>query len=168
MNCAPTKDFSMTENKPTPLFVIDAAPIIKWPVEVILPVDGGETATYKFTGIFKRLSDADLDKLLGIEELKLKPLPEIEPGSSELVVGELVSGEPLQRDKRMSEVLAENAGLFPQILVGWAGVQNAAGEEVAFSIELLQAQVTGQNGRFLSTGLWRAIAEIRHGARLGN
>lgn len=149
----------MTETKknPEPLFVIDPAPVIKWPVIVNLPADGGESAAFRFTGIFKRLSEAELDTLLGVEgAAKIKPAE-----SDELIAGELVS-------KRMQDVLRENANLFPQILLGWEDVKLADGTDAAFSGELLRAQVTGPNGRFLSAGLWRAVAEIRHGARLGN
>jgi hypothetical protein len=155
----------MNEKKPTPLFVIDAPDVIEWPVTVHLPVDGGETAEFCFTGIFKRLSDAELDTLLGVEgPAKLKPMPH--DGGGELVVGEIV--EALPPAKRMAEVLRENADLFPQILVGWKQVKTTSGEDVPFSDHCLQAQVTGPNGRFVSAGLWRAIAEIRNGARLGN
>lgn len=145
------------EKQPIPMFVVDPAPTIKWPVTVHLPVDGGDTASFEFTGVFKRLSDAELDEILGVKEA-----PKIEPGDgSELVTGVVSS-------PRMQEVLRENAGLFPQLLVGWEGVKTSAGADVPFSIETLQAQVTGPNGKFLSAGLWRAVAEIRHGARLGN
>jgi hypothetical protein len=140
-----------------PLFVVDSAPTIKWPVTVHLPVDGGVTAAFQFTGIFKRLSDEELDKLLGVKES-----PKIEPGDG----GELVTG--MVSSPRMREVLRENAELFPQILIGWEQVRNAAGDDVSFSVEALQAQVVGPNGRFLSFGLWKAVSEIRIGARLGN
>lgn len=146
-----------TKNKPAPLFVIDPAPVIKWPVIVSIPADGGESAAFQFTGIFKRLSEAGLDKLLGIEEAaKIKPAE-----SDELITGELSS-------KRMQDVLRENADLLPQILVGWEDVKNSAGEAVAFDSDLLKTHLVGPNGRFLSAGLWRAITEIRYGARLGN
>lgn len=146
----------MTDKKTAPAFCIDPAPIIEWPVTVSIPVDGGETAEYQFTGIFKRLSDAELDEVLGIGKA-----PEIEPDDGETATAGLVT-------KRMQEVLRENAELFPKLLVGWSGVKNSAGADAPFEITSLKAQVTGPNGKFLSTGLWRAIAEIRSGARLGN
>lgn len=159
----------MTDKKTTPAFCIDPAPTIEWPVTVSIPVDGGETAEYQFTGIFKRLSDAELDEVLGVGEAeKTKALPEIKPGDGG---GELVAGEPFvpaPPTPRMQEVLRENAELFPKLLVGWSGVKNSAGADAAFDIASLKAQVTGPNGKFLSSGLWRAIAEIRNGARLGN
>lgn len=168
----------MTDKKTAPAFCIDPAPTIEWPVTVSIPVDGGKTAEYQFTGRFKRLSDAELDDVLGVGEAeKTKALPEIKPDSEKLLAGhpdgggELVAGEPFVPAPpalRMQEVLRENAELFPQLLVGWSGVKNSAGADAPFDIASLKAQVTGSNGKFLSSGLWRAIAEIRSGARLGN
>lgn len=147
----------MTKEQALPVFVIDSSGTIKWPVVVGLPVDGGKIAEFQFTGIFKRMSDEELDKVLGVAES-----PAIKPGDAdELAHGMLVR-------KAMQEVLRENAELFPQLLVGWDGIKNAAGEDVTFSVATLKAQAIGVNGVFLSRGLWRAISEIRHGARLGN
>lgn len=146
----------MTDKKTAPAFCIDPAPTIEWPVTVSIPVDGGETAEYQFTGIFKRLSDAELDEVLGIDAA-----PAIEPDDGETATAGLST-------KRMQEVLRENAELFPKLLVGWSGVKNSAGADAGFDVASLKAQVTGPNGKFLSSGLWRAIAEIRNGARLGN
>jgi len=139
----------MTDKKPVPAFTIDPAPTIEWPVTVDLPVDGGESGAFQFTGIFKRLPEAELDKLLGVDVGAIHESPEA-------------------KEKRIQDVLRENAELFPSLLAGWKGVKTASGEEAAFSVESLQAQVVGLNGRFLSIGLWRAVSEIRRGARLGN
>ncbi len=143
------KDIFMNEKKPAQAFVIDPAPTIKWPVAVSLPADGGEVVEYQFTGVFKRLSEVELDAVLGAKVGAIHESPEAEP-------------------KRMQEILRENAELFPQLLVGWEGIKSAAGADVEFRIERLQAQILGVNGAFLSAGLWRAVAEIRNGARLGN
>ena len=168
----------MTDKKTAPAFVIDPALTIKWPVTVKLPVDGGERVEFEFTGIFKRLSDAELDKVLGIEEpKKLKALPEIKPDSEKLLAGypdgagELIHGELAETPppaKTMQEVLRDNAEKLPQLLIGWERVKQANGEDAAFSIKTLQAQILGVNGKFISAGLWNAVYEIRNGARLGN
>lgn len=142
----------MTDKKA--VFVIDPAPTIKWPVIVSLPADGGEVVEYQFTGIFKRLSEAELDEILGVGKAT-------KPYDGAIATAGLVN-------KRMPEVLRENAELFPKLITGWEGVKSAAGDEVEFSIGRLQGQITGANGAFLSAALWRAIAEIRNGARLGN
>ena len=68
----------------------------------------------------------------------------------------------------LTTILADNADLFLQLLVGWEDVRNAAGGPVEFSAQVLLDQITGVNGGYLSIGLWVAIHEIRNGARLGN
>lgn len=158
----------MTDKKTAPDFVIDPAPTIKWPVTVKLPVDGGERVEFEFTGIFKRLSDAELDKVLGVKEpKKLKALPKIKPDDGgELIHGEIV--ETLPAAKTIQEVLRDNAEKLPQLLIGWERVKKANGEDAAFSIKTLQAQILGVDGKFISAGLWNAVYEIRNGARLGN
>lgn len=147
----------MSENNSTgnkkPLFVIDPAPTIRWPVEVTLPVDGGETVTYQFTGIFNRLSNEALDALLGVDaDTNLESLVK----------------EQKENPKRAQEVLRENAEIFPKLLVGWEDVKTSDGKSFPFSVSALQQHVTGPNGTFLSIGIWRAVNEIRSGARLGN
>jgi len=142
------------ENKPVPAFTIDPAPTIEWPVTVDIPVDGGASAAFQFTGVFKRLPEAELDKLLGVDVGAIHESPE--------------APEAEAKEKRIQDVLRENAELFPQLLVGWEGVKTASGADAEFSAESLKVQITGANGRFLSIGLWRAVSEIRHGARLGN
>lgn len=130
------------------MFVVDPSPVIEWPVTVSLPVDGGEIADFRFTGIFKRMSDVALDEILG--------------------VGKTVATDEAETGRRMRDVLRENAEIFPELLVGWKEVKTASGDEVPFCVEVLKAQIIGLNGRFLSAGIWRAVAEIRSGARLKN
>jgi hypothetical protein len=145
----------MSEKKTHPLFVIDADSPVKWPVIVRIPADGGEFATFQFTGVFKRLSEEEYEAILGAKKVKL---PDVE-GTQKL---DLVEG------KLRSEILGENAELFPQLMVGWEDVRSANGSSVEFSAETLRKQITGKNGMHLSIGLWVAISEIRNGARLGN
>lgn len=138
-----------------PLYVIDAASPVKWPVTVRLPADGGEFAAFRFTGVFKRLSEEAYEAIMATRKEKL---PEI--GTAELV--ELVAG------KSRAELLEENATLFPQLMVGWEDVLDSSGAEVKFTQAVLHKQITGVNGMHLSVALWTAIHEIRNGARLGN
>lgn len=145
----------MTDKKIAPLFVIDASPTIKWPVIVSLPADGGEQIEYQFTGVFKRLSEEAMYLLLG-EGKTISP----DEGGVAVTAGKIT--------KSMQEILRENAELLPKLLTGWEGVKNALGEDATFSVERLKTHIVGVNGPFISTGLWRAIAEIRNGARLGN
>lgn len=155
------------DKKPALLFVIDTPPTIKWPVVVTLPVDGGQTAEYQFTGVFTRMPDDELDALMNLDKPQPKPLPEIGPDTGELIVGEALV--PAVPDKTMREILLANAEKFPKLLVGWEGVKRASGADAEFSVAALREQILGVNGKFLSAGLWRAVHEIRNGApRLGN
>jgi hypothetical protein len=139
------------QEKPLPDFIIDAPATIEWPVRVEHPVDGGELAAFEFVGVFKRLAEADFDRLL----------PELEAADPEAA--------PVQGQARsLTETLEENAGVFAQVLQGWRGPRNADGTPADFTPERLRAVTTGPNGAFFSAGIWRALAEIRHGARLGN
>ena len=138
----------MSDGNQTPAFVIDAPATIEWPVTVTHPVDGGELASFRFTGVFRRLSEEALDELLGTGT----------PAAD--------GAEP--RGARLAQVLQENATLFAGVLAGWQGVLAADGSAAPYSVERLAAAVTGANGVYLSAGLWRAVAEIRNGARLGN
>lgn len=153
----------MTEEKKIPDFVIDQSDTIEWPVTVHLPVDGGEMAAFRFTGVFNRMSEAEMDELLGSgnsEKVEVKGLSGTDV---------MTFGNPVELpQKRMAEVLEENAALFPKFLVGWKGVKTAAGDEVPFDVAMLQKQIIGPNGPFISSGLWNALREIRTGARLGN
>jgi hypothetical protein len=145
------------DKEDTPLFVIDPTPTIRWPVTVMMPVDGGETAKFVFTGIFNRLSEEELDELTKADE-------PVQTDASE----NAEEADKLVKHRPMSEILRGNAERLPRLLVGWDGVTDASGKPVEFSIELLKKQITGPNGQFLSIGLWHAVREIRHGARLGN
>jgi len=144
----------MSNKKNHPLFVVDATDTVKWPVIVNIPVDGGEFAPFQFTGIFKRKSESEYESILQSTLAEIGPADE---AAAELLAG-----------KRRSEILADNADLFLQLLVGWEDVRNAAGGPVEFSAQVLLDQITGVNGGYLSIGLWAAIHEIRNGARLGN
>lgn len=129
---------------PTPVFVIDPAPV-PWPVDVRMPAAGGEFVTQRFTALISALSEADHAALLDL------PAP-----------------DPAAPPKTERDHLADNARLFPRYIAGWDGVQRLDGTPVPFSAEALAALVTGPHGKAVSAGLWQAVAEVRHGVRLGN
>lgn len=54
------------------------------------------------------------------------------------------------------------------MITGWKDVSDKDGNPVAYTPEKLAEQITGPRGPALSAGLWRAISEVRFGARLGN
>jgi len=144
----------MTDKKTNPMFVIDQSGTVKWPVVVKIPTDGGEFAAFQFSGVFKRLAEDEYDAILNPKKVEAKP--------DDVVLVDVVPG------KSRADILADNAVLFPQLMVGWDGPKDAKGESVPFSVETLQRQIQGVNGQHLSIGLWQAIFEIRSGARLGN
>lgn len=137
-----------------PVFVIDPAPV-PWPVDVRVPVAGGEFVTQRFTALMNVLSEKDH------AALQATLVPELPPA---------VPGEPATVGvaKTEAEHLADNARLFPSFVAGWEGVTHADGTPVPFSIKALADLVTGPHGKAVSAGLWQAVAEVRHGVRLGN
>lgn len=143
----------MSKDKTLPLFVIDRAPTIKWPVIVRIPVDGGEFASYQFSGVFKHFSEDEYDAIMRTNQIAVKDKDD--------------GIKPIPGQTR-ADVLRENAELIPKVLVGWDGIRDASGAAVEFTIDELRKQIVGVNGSYLSSGLWIALAEIRNGARLGN
>ena len=143
-------------------FVIVANPTVQWPIVVCVPADGGRIEEWKFTGIFRVLSEAEFDAW--------SDGPEIDDGAAD---PEAVSAQVAVL--QLSEVLARNADKFAEVLVGWDGVTSENGEAIPFSVELFKAQVMGVHGRALSVGINTALRQIRYGvapdqpgAALGN
>lgn len=137
----------MSDADRAPLYVIDDDPQVDWPVQVRLPVDGGDFAVFEFTVRLRVLSEAGYTSLLA---------------TPAAVEGQAIDDEP------MPATLARNAERFAQVVTGWEGVTRADGSAVPFTPEALRAQVTGPRGVWLSIGIYQAINEVRYGARLGN
>lgn len=156
----------MTDKKNNhPLYVIDADSPVQWPVTVRLPADGGEFAAFRFTGVFKRLSEEAFEAIMATRQEKL---PEIGTAEQVELAADELSTAVLSAGKSRAEILEGNAALFPQFMVGWIGVVDASGKEVPFTQEILHKQITGVNGMHLSVAIWTAIHEIRNGALRGN
>lgn len=143
-------------------FVILENPTVRWPVNVRVPVDGG-FEEWRFTGVFRVLTEEEFDAW------GVKPAIEaIDPSAP--------APEPVEAPARpLSQVLADNADKFAQVLVGWDDVTDANGQSIPFTAGVFKAQVTGPNGRALSVGINTALAQIRYGvspdqpgAALGN
>jgi hypothetical protein len=90
-------------------FVLKQSDTYTWPVSFEIPVDGGRHERHSFDGEFKRL-----------------PQSKVAPMVSEL--NKLDDGEDLDR---ITELAVE-------ILVGWTGITDDAGEQVPFSQKALQ------------------------------
>ena len=134
----------MAEKTLTPVFVIDPAPV-PWPVDVRVPAAGGEFVIQRFTALLNVLSEKEHADL----HASLTPAPDAQ-------------------DKTEADHLADNARLFSFLVAGWEGVMHADGTPVTFSSTKLADLVTGPHGKAVSAGLWQAVAEVRHGVRLGN
>ncbi len=131
------------DNKPR--FVIDDDPIVEWPVIVKLPSDGGLFNEYQFTVSMRVLSPKGYEDLFAAAPASIKR-DEMPP---------------------MSEMLAENVPIFQSLVTGWGSdVVDPSGNAVEFTDGKLAEQVTGPAGSALSSGLWRAISEVRYGMRL--
>lgn len=136
------------EQDKKPQFVIDDDPIVDWPVTVKVPTDGGEFTEYQFSVSMRVLAPKEYEQLF------------------DAAPGTVKDDEGL--DHKISEVVALNAPIFQRLITGWQGVNDRVGNAVAYTPEKLAEQVTGPRGPALSAGLWRAIGEVRYGARLGN
>ena len=156
LKAAPTEGIAMEqENKP--LFIIDNDPIVDWPVIVKLPVAGGTFGKYQFTVSLRVLSPKEYEELFE-ENL---PVPVSAPAAAD-------SATPPKAAPLMSEIVQLNAPMFQRLITGWVGVNDRDGNAVIYTPEKLAEQITGPRGPALSAGLWRAIREVRYGARLGN
>lgn len=126
-----------------PIFVVADDPKVLWPVALRLPADGGQFTTHGFHAQIRVLPEARYVELLDNYQAS-------EEASTEMT-------------------LAENARRFPDFICGFGDdIQGADGSPIPFSVEKLQALVTGPYGGSLSRGLWDAITEVRYKARLGN
>lgn len=124
------------------IFDTNAAPQpIVWPVTVKLPTDGGEYVEWSFTASFKRLAEDDYLALL-------------------------------ERHKADDDTFAAqqraNAGIFGELLTGWADVVAPDQTPITFSEGLLRTMLTGADGMHISAGLYQAYNEIRLGGRQKN
>lgn len=120
-------------------FIIEDEPTVEWPVTVMLPVAGGNFLPFRFNVTMKVLSPEQYESLFG----------------------------DLPKDAQMSAVLQANVEKFQQVIVGWdESVKDRSGNPVIYTPEVLAAQITGPRGPALSVGLWRAINEVRFGARV--
>ncbi|OHX10505.1 hypothetical protein BI347_22270 [Chromobacterium sphagni] len=122
-------------------FTVKTKTTIRWPIKVLLPADGGLTASHEFLGVFNRLPPADIIALAqeGIDEQAAFP-----------------------------DMLQANVGKFSRLLVGWEGVTDADDKPLPFSLDLLRQLVTGPDGAAFSRGIWEAINELTYGAREKN
>ena len=88
----------------------------KWPVPVMIPIDGGKFKKEEFTAVFKRdRKDA------------------IPTTSEDVALDE--DGVAVDEDGAVDE--ERGIEFFKAILVGWSGIKDDAGEEIPYSEEKL-------------------------------
>ncbi|MFN3987580.1 MAG: hypothetical protein ACK4KV_18985 [Rhodocyclaceae bacterium] len=125
-----------------PAFVLVPDPRVRWPVTVRVPADGGAFVEQGFTGVFRVLPEEALATLFPVRD------------------------EEEIKDRRWTDVLAENAKKLPEVLVDW-DVKDPQGKPVPISC--LAAALTGEHGKWLAAGIHQAIVQLRLGmpARAG-
>lgn len=127
-----------------PQFIIDNDPVVDWPVIVALPQDGGTFGKYQFTVSMRVLSPVEYEALFNDA-----------PDADEV-------------KQKLSRVVELNVPIFERLITGWQGVLDREGNAVPYSPQKLAEEITGPRGPALSAGMWKAISEVRFGARLGN
>jgi ethanolamine utilization protein EutP (predicted NTPase) len=94
-------------------FVLKQSATYKWPVTILLPVDGGKKEKHTFDAEFRRLPQSRTEEL--VTQLKMQERADIDPDQI---------------------LLMKDAA--KEILVGWSGVQDDSGEEIPFSEAALE------------------------------
>lgn len=89
-------------------FVLKQSATYKWPVTIVIPIDGGQKERHTFDGEFKRLPQTRVNEL--VTQLQLQQRPDIDPD-------QILPAQDAARE----------------ILVGWSGIQDDSGEEIPFS-----------------------------------
>lgn len=121
-----------------PAFTLRKNPAVSWPVRVRVVDDGGTVTQHEFTAEIRVLPEAEFAALFSAgAEQGDKPAP-----------------------RPLTDVLAENARTFPQVVVGWS-LTFEDGKPI--DIAELPAIITGPYGPALSAGLHQAIAQVRYG-----
>ena len=94
-------------------FVLKQSATYKWPVTILLPIDGGKKEKHTFDAEFRRLPQSRTEELA--TQLKMQERSDIDPDQI---------------------LLMKDAA--KEILVGWSGVQDDSGEEIPFSEAALE------------------------------
>lgn len=115
--------------------------VIDWPVSVEIPVAGGKVKKFEFTGLFARLPEEDLQAL--IDSAREQNRENDRPHADAIVV-------------------------FGELLKGWTSVKDADGNTIDYSAEVLESMLTGVDGGPVAIGLWRALGQLRTGAKAKN
>lgn len=88
-------------------FVLKQSPTYKWPIPLVLPVDGGRREKHTFDGEFRRLPQSRINEVIRLARLQ-------------------------ERGKVDDEEL-QDGDLAREVLAGWSGVTDDDGKEIPFS-----------------------------------
>lgn len=99
-------------------FVLNQSQSYSWPVSINLPADGGKREKSSFDALFKRLPQSRINEIQQLVQQRIK--------SAE-------RGDELDNGVTDQSIAAE-------ILVGWAGILDADGDDVPYS-EAVKAQL---------------------------
>ena len=99
-------------------FVLNQSQSYSWPVSIQLPADGGKREKSSFDALFKRLPQSRINEIHQLVQQRIK--------SAE-------RGDELDNGVTDQSIAAE-------ILVGWAGILDADGDDVPYS-EAVKAQL---------------------------
>lgn len=135
-------------------FIVRKLKFRPWPVTVAqqdCAADGTVTQTEStFVGHFAPFTEEQFQALA-------------DAGDAAYPVPPKVDGEP-KKSRDMKDMLARNALIYAGLLVGWgAEVRDEGDQPLPFSAEALTALIVGPDGLAISTGLNKALDEIRFG-----
>lgn len=99
-------------------FVLNQSQSYSWPVRIQLPADGGKREKSSFDALFKRLPQSRINEIQQLVQQRIKAAER---------------GEELDNGVTDQTIAAE-------ILVGWAGILDADGDDVPYS-EAVKAQL---------------------------
>lgn len=99
-------------------FVLNQSQSYSWPVSINLPADGGKREKSSFDALFKRLPQSRINEIQQLVQQRIKAAER---------------GDELDNGVTDQSIAAE-------ILVGWAGILDADGDDVPYS-EAVKAQL---------------------------
>jgi hypothetical protein len=114
---------------------------IEWPVSVNTPVPGGKTKKYEFSGIFRRLTDAE----------------------NEAIAKNAVEAASSDADFKVK--FLDN---IMQVMVGWKNVVDSTNQDIEFNRDNLNLAIRTENGLAIMAGINRALLELSMGVRQKN
>ena len=89
-------------------FVLQQKATYKWPIPIVIPVDGGRKEKFTFDGEFRRLPQSRINEIIKI-------------------------ARAMQLGRASDDEELDDKGAAKEILAGWSGVTDDDGKEIPFS-----------------------------------